>query len=366
VPDRLDRIRAWMESEGATAAYVSDPISIGYLSGFSSEPHERLLALVVREGAAVLIVPGLEQESAAGAARGVEVRAWLDGSDPWREVSAALDGTVKSAGRLAVEKSHLPLAAWERLLAIAGGDSEPLDMTPPIRAMRARKAPEELALLERAARITDQVTLRALAIAEPGRSELEISSEIGLLVAQAGARLSFETIVGSGPNTALPHLRPGARQLRAGDLVMVDCGAALEGYKADITRTVVLGEPDQRQQEVFDAVLAAHDAAASAVRAGVTAGEVDEAARGVIRAAGLGDFFIHRTGHGLGLEAHEDPSLDPGSATVLEAGMVVTIEPGVYIAGWGGVRIEDDLVVEEQGGRSLTRAERGLKPLPAG
>jgi Xaa-Pro aminopeptidase len=232
--------------------------------------------------------------------------------------------------------------------------------------MRARKTPEELALLERAAGITDQVTLRALAMAEPGRSELEVSSEIGLLVAQAGARLSFDTIVGSGPNTALPHLRPGARRLRAGDLVMVDCGAALEGYKADMTRTVVLGEPDQRQQEVFDAVLEAHDGAASAVRAGVTAGEVDEAARGVIRAAGLGDFFIHRTGHGLGLEAHEDPSLDPGSGTVLEAGMVVTIEPGVYIPGWGGVRIEDDLVVEERGSRSLTGAERRLKALPAG
>jgi Xaa-Pro dipeptidase len=366
VPDRLERVRAWMESEDATAAYVSDPVSIGYLSGFSSEPHERLLALVVREGAAVLIVPGLEQESAAGAARGVEVRAWQDGSDPWREVSAALDGTVKAAGRLAVEKSHLPLAAWERLQAIAGADATPLDVAPTIRAMRARKTPEELALLERAAGITDQVTLHALAMAEPGRSELEISAEIGLLVAQAGARLSFETIVGSGPNTALPHLRPSARQLRAGDLVMIDCGAALEGYKADITRTVVLGEPDQRQQEVFDAVLEAHDAAASTVRAGVTAGEVDEAARGVIRAAGLGDFFIHRTGHGLGLEAHEDPSLDPGSATVLEAGMVVTVEPGVYIAGWGGVRIEDDLVVEERGSRSLTRAERRLKPLPAG
>jgi Xaa-Pro dipeptidase len=364
VSDRLDRIRAWLESEAATAAYVSDPVSIGYLSGFSSEPHERLLALVVREGAAVLIVPGLEQESAASAARGVEVRAWQDGSDPWREVSAALDG--KAAGRLGVEKSHLPLAAWERLQAIAGGDATPLDLAPTIRAMRARKTSEELALLERAARITDQVTLRALAMAEPGRSELEISSEIGFLVAQAGARLSFETIVGSGPNTALPHLRPGARQLRAGDLVMVDCGAALEGYKADITRTVVLGEPDQRQQEVFDAVLEAHDAAASAVRAGVTAGQVDEAARGVIRAAGLGDFFIHRTGHGLGLEAHEDPSLDPGSATVLEAGMVVTVEPGVYVPGWGGVRIEDDLVVEERGSRSLTRAERRLKPLPAG
>jgi Xaa-Pro aminopeptidase len=354
----LERLRGWMESAGAGAAFISNPVSIGYLTGFLSEPHERLLALVLNKTGAVLIVPGLEEENASMAAREVRIRAWLDGSDPWREVSAALDGAV---GRLAVEKSHLTLESWERLRAIAASQAPPLDAAPAIRAMRARKTPAELARLERAAEITDQVALRALASVEPGRSELEIASEIGLMVAQAGAQPSFETIVGTGPNTALPHLRPGARQARAGDLLLVDCGAAWEGYKADITRTVVVGEPDRRQRDVFAVVLEAHDAALAAVRAGVTAGAVDEAARQVIRGAALGDFFIHRIGHGLGLEAHEDPSLDPGSGTVLEAGMVITVEPGVYLPGWGGVRLEDDVLVEERGGRLLTRAELGLE-----
>ncbi len=142
--------------------------------------------------------------------------------------------------------------------------------------------------------------------------------------------------------------------------MLVDFGAAWEGYRADTTRTIVLGEPDARQREFHRLVLEAHDAGIAAVRAGVTAGEVDEAARSVLREAGLGERFIHRLGHGLGLEPHEAPSLDPGGDTILEAGMVVTIEPGVYIPGWGGIRIEDDVVVELNGCRVLTRSSRGL------
>jgi len=143
--------------------------------------------------------------------------------------------------------------------------------------------------------------------------------------------------------------------------VLLDFGAAWQGYRADTTRMAVVGEPDARQLEAHSVVLAAHDAALAAVRAGVAAGDVDEAARAVIREGGMGDRLIHRVGHGLGLEAHEDPSLDPGSGVLLEEGMVVTVEPGVYVPGWGGVRIEDDVVVEAGGGRLLTAASRELR-----
>jgi Xaa-Pro aminopeptidase len=146
---------------------------------------------------------------------------------------------------------------------------------------------------------------------------------------------------------------------------LLDFGAAFEGYRADTTRMAVVGEATARQLEIHRLVLQAHDAAINAVRAGVTTGEVDAAARGVIAAAGLGDRFFHRVGHGLGLEAHEDPSLDPGSNTVLEPGMVFTIEPGIYIPLWGGVRIEDDVVVEADGCRVLTTADRNLRMVPA-
>jgi Xaa-Pro aminopeptidase len=357
-PSPLELVRAWLERQGAGTVFISNPVSVGYLTGFLTEPHERLLALILSRSQAVLVVPSLEEESALATARGVTVRAWRDGSDPWQEVAAVFGES--GAGRLAVEKGDLRLAAWERLQAITGART-PLDVGPQVRAMRARKRPDELVRLEEAARITDAVAERAVAGAAAGRGELEMATEIGLGVAEAGAQLSFETIVQSGPNSALPHSRPGARQVRSGELLLIDFGAAWGGYKADITRTVVVGRADMRQRAVHETVLRAHDAAVAAVRAGVTAGDVDRAAREVIDAAGLGEFFIHRTGHGLGLEAHEDPSLDPGSATVLESGMVVTVEPGVYVPGWGGVRIEDDVVVEEGGCRLLTSAGRGLE-----
>jgi Xaa-Pro dipeptidase len=353
----LDRLRDWLRAEGAGAAFLTSPVSIAYLTGFATNPHERLMALVLREDEAVLVVPGLEEERAMAAAGGVTVRAWLDGEDPWAPVAAALGG---GPGRVAVEKGHLTLASWERLRSLAGGP-EALDAGVELRRLRARKAPEEIRRLEQAGRLTDLVTERAMAELDAGRSELEVAAAIDREIVAAGGRLSFETIVQSGPNSAQPHLDPSGRRLRQGDLVLLDFGAAWEGYRADITRTVVLGEPDARQVEVHGLVLAAHDAAVAAVRAGVTAGEVDEAARAVIRAGGLADRFIHRVGHGLGLEAHEDPSLDPGGSTVLEEGMVVTIEPGVYLPGWGGVRIEDDVVVEAAGGRLLTRADHALK-----
>jgi Xaa-Pro aminopeptidase len=195
-------------------------------------------------------------------------------------------------------------------------------------------------------------------------TELEVSVMIGAAVGEHGATLSFESLVQSGPNSALPHVRPTSRKLAEGDLVLLDFGAAFDGYRADTTRMAVIGQPTDRHKEIHGLVLAAHDAAIAAVRAGTTTGSVDAAARQLIEAAGMGELFFHRVGHGLGLEAHEDPSLDPGSATVLEAGMTFTIEPGIYIPGWGGVRIEDDVVVERAGGRLLTKADRSLRVIP--
>jgi Xaa-Pro dipeptidase len=354
---RLDPLRAWMAARGAGAAVLTDPVTIAYLTGFATNPAERLMALVVRDGDAVLVVPTLEEASAAAAARTVSVSAWRDGDDPWAPVAAAVGG---SRGRLAVEMDHLSLARWERLREIAPG-VEPVDAGAEVRRLRMRKTAEEIEQLERAARLTDDVTERAAGELRAGRSELEVAAAIEQEIAAAGGRPLFDTIVQSGPNSAQPHRRPGDRRLATGDLVLRDFGAASGGYRADTTRTFVMGEPEARQREIHALVLVAHDAAVAAVRPGATAGEVDEAARAVIRAAGMAEAFIHRVGHGLGLQAHEDPSLDPGGATVLEEGMVVTIEPGVYVAGWGGVRIEDDLLVEAGGARSLTRADRSLR-----
>ena len=189
----LDRLREWMGAAGARAAYLSRPISVAYLTGFQSDPYERLMALVVGPSAATLIVPGLEEEAARTAAEGVEVRAWQDGQDPWTLVAEVIAGSG-SGGRVAVEKGHLSLAAWERLSAITDG-AEPVDAGAQVRLLRARKGPRELELLRRAAEITDRVTELVMADLAVGRSELEVAMAIDLHIAEAGARPAFGTLV---------------------------------------------------------------------------------------------------------------------------------------------------------------------------
>ncbi len=353
----IDQVHARLRELGADAAWISDPVSIRYLTGFDTDPHERLLGLALAGAGPVLVVPSLEVESARAAVRGVEVLGWRDGEDPYALAGRALHGAAR---RLAVEKSHLTLAVAESLRT-AAGVVDFVDAGTVVRDLRLRKRPDELEHLQRAAQITDGIYARVSGLLL-GRTEVEVAREIDGQVQAAGGTLSFETIVQSGPNSAQPHLRPTGRRLEEGDLVLLDFGAAWRGYKADLSRTVVLGQPSEQQLKLHQVVLEAHDAAIAAIKDGVTAGDVDRAARTVIEAAGLGEHFIHRVGHGLGLDAHEGPSLDPGSELVLEAGMVVTIEPGVYIPGLGGVRIEDDVVVEPSGARLLTHAGHSPRP----
>jgi Xaa-Pro dipeptidase len=353
-------LRAWVAGQGLDAAYITRPVSIAYLTGFRAEPFERLMALAVRPDGATLIVPAIEREKAADSTDQAAIVVWRDGEDPYSLVRQALEG----GPNVGVEKDHLTLQAAETLLARTGV-REMVDVSDEIRRLRRIKTAAEVALLAKAAAITDEVTEQVALQLRAGQSELEIAVIIGAAIGAAGGALSFESLVQSGPNSALPHHRPGSRQLAAGDLVLLDFGAAFEGYRADTTRMAIIGTPDERQLQIHGLVLAAHDAAIAAVRPGTTTGEVDDAARNVIAAAGMADAFFHRVGHGLGLDAHEDPSLDPGSTTVLEPGMVFTIEPGIYFPGWGGIRIEDDVVVEEGGCRALTKADHALRVVPA-
>ncbi|HEX6488964.1 MAG TPA: Xaa-Pro peptidase family protein [Candidatus Dormibacteraeota bacterium] len=349
----LERLRDWLERAKADTVVITKPASVAYLTGVRINPHERLLALSVTPDDAVLVLPALEREKAEKTAvAGVQLSAYADGED-----AAAL---VPIKGRLALERDHITLGLAERLDAV-----DAVDAGSEIRRLRMRKTPDEIAKLRRAAAITDAVAADVLDALRPGISELELAGFVLSRIADAGAEPAFEPLIQSGPNSALPHGRPGPRRLEVGDLVLVDIGAAWEGYKGDITRMAVMGEPTDRQRELHELVLAAHDAALGAVRPGVAAGEVDAAARAVIEGGGEGPLFIHRTGHGLGLEEHEEPNFTPGEQVILEEGMVATIEPGVYISGWGGIRIEDDVVVEPGGGRWLTRLERELRVVNA-
>jgi Xaa-Pro dipeptidase len=353
----IEDLRAWMAAHKLDAAYLTKPVSIAYLTGFHAEPFERLMALAVRPDRATLIVPAIEREKAAGHAAGIaEIVSWRDGEDAYALVRAALEGCAE----VGVEKEHLSVQMAETLLARTAA-REMVDVSPELRRMRRIKNRAELEKLARAASITDAVGEEIIARLRPGQTELEVSVMIGAAIGAHGGILSFESLVQSGPNSALPHTHPTGRKLGAGDFVLLDFGAAFDGYKADTTRMAVIGEPDEKHAQIHRLVLEAHDAAVAAVRAGATTGSIDAAARQVIDAAGMGDHFFHRTGHGLGLEAHEEPNLDPGSSFALDAGMVFTIEPGIYIPGWGGVRIEDDVVVERSGCRLLTKMDRSLR-----
>jgi Xaa-Pro aminopeptidase len=278
-----------------------------------------------------------------------------------------------ATARVGFEASHVSVATWSswcRLAPSAGARLRETDGL--VEAARAVKDDFELACLRRSAAGLRGVAEAAFAAVAPGTTEAEVAGAVEAALRAGGFdRPAFDTIVASGPNAALPHHRAGLRRLALGDLVVLDFGGVLDGYCSDLTRTVSVGWPDEEARRVHAAVLASLEAALAAVRPGVACSDVDRAARQVLESHGLGDAFAHSTGHGLGLDVHEAPRLARTTTDVgesgsepsgLVAGMVVTVEPGAYIAGWGGVRIEDDVLVTDAGHEVLTSAPRDLRP----
>jgi Xaa-Pro aminopeptidase len=282
-----------------------------------------------------------------------------------------VDGFVESVvaaarslgvGRLGFESDGLTFRTYEQLRAAAKG-IELVPVSGEVERQRWVKDPDELAALERAQGATDEAFDAVLARLRDGVSERELAFELEAEMRRAGAeRPGFDTIVAFGEHAAEPHHEPTGRTLSRGDVVKMDFGGLVDGYHADMTRTVAFGEPPDRLRDVHDLVRSAQQAGIDAVRVGATGAEVDAAARSVIEAAGLGEHFTHGLGHGVGLEIHEGPRLGRGSDDALPAGAVVTVEPGVYLPGVGGVRIEDMVEVTEQGGRALPRAGKDLFP----
>ena len=354
--DRSSVVQAAAAEAGLDALVLAAPPNVAYVSGFHANPHERLIALVVPSGGALrLVCPSLEEDAArAAVGDGVELHVWRDEEGPAAALARALDGVGRSLG---IEKLYLSVANGELVAAAAPG-AEVAGCDALLARLRAVKAEDEIDAIRRAAAIVDRVVAQVAEAAAPGVTEAELSASCGLwLRAAGGDALAFDPLILAGPRSALPHGHPGPTRLVEGDLLIVDIGVSVDGYAADITRTFVVGaEPDARQQEVFDIVRAANAAGVDAARAGAPAHAVDDAARRVIEDAGYGRHFVHRTGHGLGLEVHEPPYLTAASEEPLEAGNVVTVEPGIYVERWGGVRIEDDVVVRAGGPEVLTAA----------
>jgi Xaa-Pro dipeptidase len=354
-----DRRLATLSAElaDADAVFVSSPLNVAYLSGTFMEPHERVMGLALgREIEPTLIVPALDAETARVNPAGLRTISWEDARGP----SDALQSVLRRPQSLAIEKDHITVRAGE-LLAELVAPREVVDASPSLRKLRALKSDDEVGNIEQAAQIVDRALAQLAEWLRAGVTEVEVALELDRIARRLGSQGNpFETIVLGGPNAALPHGRPSETELRRGDLVIVDLGARRDGYCADITRTYAIGEPDNDARRAYDTVRAAQRAGRAALRPGVTCASVDLATREVIESGGYGDFFIHRTGHGLGLEAHESPSLVAGNHARLEKGQVVTVEPGIYVPGQFGARIEDDLVITDDGARCLTHSPREL------
>lgn len=273
--------------------------------------------------------------------------------------------------RLGIEGSHVPVNRATHLTRSVGMATELVATDSVVERLRLVKDAHEIDMLRRGAQLLSPVAVDIINDAKPGITEQELAAKIDWRIKSAGfERCSFETIVASGPNSALPHAHAGERVLREGDLVVLDFGGVYGGYCVDLTRTVAVGEPDAEMARVYQAVLEAQKAAIAAVKPGVRAGDIDAAARGTLARHGLAEAFGHSTGHGLGVEIHETPRIGPRREAAgdspappdeaIEPGMVFTIEPGAYLPGWGGVRIEDDVLVTSDGVEVLTNVPTSL------
>lgn len=361
VDGRADRVRARLEDAGCGVLLVTDLTNVRYLTGFTGSAGRLLLTaeamVLVTDGRYAVQAP--EQLATAGVKGTVAVGATLADQD---EILAS---AVPPGARLGLEAASVTWAAQRRYQRDPW--SNPLVPTDGlVEAVRQVKDEGEVARLARAAALADAALAQVAPTLVDRPTEAQVGLALDTAMRQLGADgVSFETIVASGPNGARPHHRPGARTITDGDLVVIDFGALVEGYHSDMTRTFQVGDVTATQSRMYEVVQAAQAAGVAAVGAGVTAAEVDAACRGVIAAAGWADAFGHGTGHGVGLVIHEDPRIARTSKSTLAAGHVVTVEPGVYLPDHGGVRIEDTVVVTEEGCRTLTLAPKAPAPSPA-
>lgn len=356
---RRRMLRAPLSALSLDALIVTDLVNVRYLCGFSGSYG----VLVADERSAHLITDGRYAEVAGEMAQGVRVHVQpLAGIDEWFRRFFQRGGW----GRVGFEDSMsvAQLGLFRRRMRGSGARLVATEGV--VEGLREIKEEGEVRLIARAARLADRLMELAWAEARPGVREADLSRMIRRGAEDLGARReSFENIVASGPNSSRPHHQPGGRRLRVGDPVTIDLGVSLDGYCSDLTRNPVLGRVTKGFERLYDVCLDAQQAALKACRAGRRGCEVDAVAREIIASAGYGDYFNHGLGHGVGMRIHEGPRLNKTSETVLRPGHVVTIEPGIYVPGVGGVRIEDLVVVTDGAPRVLSRSPKELTILPA-
>ncbi len=354
--ERVQRAVDVMTSRDLDGILITNPVNRRYLSGWTAEDHgfdESSGILLIDQTKRLLLTGGTNLPWATAEAGDFMTEAW---QRPW-PVSVA--NRIRELGwqRIGFEDAFLSVADFALLQDNLGNDVGLAPLDNAIDALRAIKSSEEIALMAEVTRLTDEAFVRGSATLTAGMTEIELARDFQDALRAVGSEgEGFETIVASGPNAAKPHHRPGDRRIEPGEPVIIDMGALWHGYRGDLTRTIWIGDADQRLRDIYAAVLEAHNASKAAVRAGATGSDVDQVSRDVFARLGYSDYVIHGVGHGVGLRIHEAPSAGPGSTDILRAGEVLTIEPGLYIDGWGGVRIENLVIIEEDGCRDLTTA----------
>lgn len=357
---KLHELQNYLRENSLDAAFITTPDNVFYFSGFESDPHERLLGVMVfKEAEPFLICPKMEMPDAVAAGWKYEVVGHEDTQNAWDVVAKTVAARHLDFTSLAIEKSHLTVERYEAIqeryaeLKFAGIDEL-------VNALRIRKGEEELVKLRKAAELADYaIQVGCDAIAE-GKTEMEILNEIESAIKAKGYAMSFDTMVLAGEKAASPHGTPGDRKVQKGDLILFDLGVIYDGYCSDITRTVAFGQPGEEQMAIYNAVRKANEDAIAGVKPGVRAMDLDKIARDVITEAGYGEYFTHRLGHGLGISVHEFPSINGSNEITLNPGTVFTIEPGIYKTNVAGVRIEDDVVVTNDGVEVLTKFTKEL------
>ena len=363
---RLQQLQEEILHHGLDGLALVPGPNLVYISGIHAHLSERPLVLFLPvDDEPAIIIPQLEATKArdAGIADG-RIFAWSDEegySGAFQQACAFLE---LSDYLLGVESLRMRVLELELLRRYAPGLSTS-HAEPVLDTLRMSKDEQELAAMDRAVAIAQTAMERLLPLLKPGMTERQVASTLSRELLDAGSgSLPFEPIVAAGANGALPHAVPGNHPLREGELLIIDWGASDGGYFSDITRTFAVGEIDDALRQVYDLVQAANATGREASRPGASGQDIDRATRAVITRGGYGDYFIHRTGHGLGLDVHESPGIVEGNSDPLPEGAVFTVEPGIYLPGRGGVRIEDNVVLTREGHRSLTTLPRDLIQLP--
>ena len=366
-PDRITPLIPLLKNSVFDLLILNPGPGMLYLTGLHFHLMERpTLLLVDQSGKTAMILPALEESKVQAQLPGLVCYTYGDNPAAWQgAINDAFQHFCPKANAIGVESARLRHLELSYILgALPSAIIQSADTL--LSALRIRKDAAEVALIRQAVAIAEGAFLKTITSIQPGMTERAIASELTINMLRLGsdAELPFPPIVAAGPNSADPHAVPSERPIQAGDLIVIDWGAAYQGYFSDLTRTLAVGKLDPELYTIYEAGLNANEAGRSAAKPGIPAGDVDRAGRKIIAAAGYGQFFTHRMGHGLGMEAHEEPYIYGENEQLLIPGNVFTVEPGIYLPGKGGARIEDNMLITESGAESISTLARELITIP--